>query len=56
MVNREMVVVMVQREVSGTWTGQRLDAPAPRLSGTSRESIERQIHQTWIDPDPIAVR
>lgn len=56
MLDREVVVLMVQREAPDSWSGQRLDAPGPRLVAPSREAIERQIHETWVAPDLAATR
>lgn len=56
MLDREMVVLMVQRETPDSWSGLRLDAPGPLLTGSSRESVERQIQDTWIAPGLAATR
>lgn len=54
--DREVIVLMVQRETSDSWSGQRLGSAGPRLTGPDREAIERQIHETWVAPDLATFR
>jgi len=54
--DREVIVLMVQRETADSWSGQRLDSAGPGLTGPDRESIERQIHETWVAPDLATAR